>query len=252
MISIEETADATMALLANLSTISLSQKNTLGWDNLPDIHLGLVILGPDAFKNKKADSMLSLIFNKFDNQCLDDKGEKSISSTVLDWAKVCCRTKKVTQAEGTAMWYLYTKTNEIVCVGLTVHIQQLTHRWTPPKHRGKGYATELLRRLGWIYSNTIGCPFWVCSYNRMDTINRRAGFEPFTHPNRDGTQDYTLPGSLWDRYAILNGSQYKIEEGYAREEDDKRVVMDWLSIIIWACETKAKAAEQFSKMKIKA
>jgi hypothetical protein len=220
--------------------------NTIGWDKHPELHLGRIELSPALYKHKKAEPLMRLVFNKFDNHCIDEEGEKAGASDLFEACKSAIGAKKY----GVSLWYLYKKdTTEMLCLGLIAKYQQLSHRYTPPKHRNKGYATELLCRIGYIYSKTNNSAFWVCSWKRMDTINRRAGFEPFSYPNRDGSQDYTLPGVLWDRYKILNDNLYTIGGKNYIKMELVNTKEDRVAISLWAGED--KALEQFAKMKLK-
>jgi hypothetical protein len=60
-------------------------------------------------------------------------------------------------------------------------------RWVPPKHRGKGYATLMLRKIEEMIQAIPHehLPLWIVSYRRMDGLNTRAGWIRHTEPGTD-------------------------------------------------------------------
>jgi GNAT superfamily N-acetyltransferase len=60
-------------------------------------------------------------------------------------------------------------------------------RWVPPKHRGKGYATLMLRKIEEMVQAVPHehLALWIVSYRRMDGLNTRAGWLRSDVPGRD-------------------------------------------------------------------
>jgi hypothetical protein len=98
-----------------------------------------------------------------------------------------------------AILYLLVEKNQVLSTALASAYSQISFRWTPPKHRKKGYATKILQMIGDKWRITKIAPLWVCSYPRMENINKNAGWVNDGITNRDDTQDW-FPDWCADRY----------------------------------------------------
>jgi hypothetical protein len=129
-------------------------------------------------------------------------------------------------AEG---YYVLTDGQDMLCAALYCK-QTIIARWTPPKQRNRGYATELLRLIGefWATESTL-VPVWVTSYEYMDCINARAGWVKDDAVNtvpegsdEEVTYDH-YPAALAARYKATLSPLYMMTSG-AVGDDFARVI----------------------------
>jgi len=134
--------------------------------------------------------------------------ESKMGGVLYQFAKLQKEAAKVNEefkySEG---YYVLTDGQDMLCAALYCR-QAIIARWTPPKQRNRGYATELLRRIGefWATESTL-VPVWVTSYEYMDRSNARAGWVKdevvnnvsASHPDEAATYDH-YPAALAARY----------------------------------------------------
>jgi hypothetical protein len=103
-------------------------------------------------------------------------------------------------------------------------------RWTPPRHRGKGYAREILRRIQTHYGRYAEIPLWIVSEEKMWASNLKLGWQEgqtHTSPEDDHVERDFFPPEKKELYA---DEHLEDEENYRRyKEDYKRFVMDSMS-----------------------
>lgn len=132
--------------------------------------LRILVLPTVAKFNKKGRMSDQLLRNRMEI-------ESKMGGVLYKWEKLHKEASKVDDtfkyAEG---YYILTDGQDMLCAALYCR-QVIIARWTPPKQRNRGYATELLRRIGefWATESSL-VPVWVTSYEYMDRINARAGW----------------------------------------------------------------------------
>jgi hypothetical protein len=134
--------------------------------------------------------------------------ESKMGGVLYQFAKLQKEAAKVNEdfkyAEG---YYILTDGHDMLCAALYCR-QAIIARWTPPKQRNRGYATELLRRIGefWATESTL-VPVWVTSYEYMDGSNARAGWV------KDEVVNTVPAGSdeemTYDHYPAALAARYK-------------------------------------------
>jgi len=133
-------------------------------------NLRLLVVPTLANFNKKGRMSDQLLRNRMEI-------ESKMGGVLYRFAKIQKEAAKVHDdfkyAEG---YYVLTDGQDMLCAALYCK-QAIIARWTPPKQRNRGYATELLRRIGefWATESSL-VPVWVTSYEYMDRSNARAGW----------------------------------------------------------------------------
>lgn len=129
-------------------------------------------------------------------------------------------------AEG---YYILTDGQDMLCAALYCR-QAIIARWTPPKQRNRGYATELLRRVGefWATQSSL-VPVWVTSYEYMDRSNARAGWV------KDDVVNAVPEGSdeavTYDHYPAALAARYKAAISPLRMMIEEAVGTDFMRVI---------------------
>ena len=153
--------------------------------------LSWTLLSGDLFRDKKADALVRYVFKKMNDECKD--GGSGLNS--YDFAK---EHSTINKAYGQSMivFFLHEGT-QVLSTAFVAWCNQVTYRWTPPKHRGKGYATEILRRIQALYATCPETLLFVASLPLTFNSNKRAGWLPSDgRMNPDGTQDWVPPEKM--------------------------------------------------------
>jgi len=136
--------------------------------------------------------------------------------------------------------FLLTDGKEVLSSALYNYGKILT-RWTPPRHRGKGYAREILQRIRAHYGRYADLPMWIVSEEKMWASNLKLGWEEGqTHTSPEGShteRDFFPPEKKG-----LYGDDYLKDEVNLRKykEDYKRFVVDSMNDGMRVCELNLK------------
>ena len=196
--------------------------------------LQLTYVNLNYFHSKKTTALLNLIAEKMEKEC--GLGEGYLYDLML-----LCKNEKVAKASGTFShthgFFLLHDGKELLCASYLNWTRIIT-RWTPPKHRGKGYAGDILRGIEQciLLLPTTVLPLWVCSYERMNTINARVGWEMNPDINTangcgdvsttDGTHDW-YPPSMRERYIEAGRFDRKEMSKAERDAYYSQAIKDW-------------------------
>ena len=128
---------------------------------LLDLNFGAIHL----MKAKDVLSIVDLLINKMTKEC-----------KVEDTLWMMRETLKTPAASNFGLYVLTTDEGEIVCASAYWDSKLIT-RWTPKKHRRKGYATEMLKKIEERYTTTYaGLPLWIVSEEKMWESNKKTGW----------------------------------------------------------------------------
>lgn len=98
-----------------------------------------------------------------------------------------------------------------------LHGGKIIARYTPPPHRKKGYATELLRKTEEMFRPYDDFALWVVSYQRTINSNVRAGWVPMGQATKgvciEPEFDYCPPSKV-KQYKRAERSGGVMPEGY--------------------------------------
>jgi hypothetical protein len=98
---------------------------------------------------------------------------------------------------------------------------RIISRWTPPKHRRKGYAREILKKIQTHYEEFSTLPLWIISEEKMWASNLGLGWqEGRTHVSeKDGhlERDF-FPPSKRDQYEDRTPTQDEIVDLYRQQK----------------------------------
>jgi len=130
-------------------------------------------------------------------------------------------------------FFILTNRKQIFCAGMWDGGKIVT-RYTPPPHRQKGFATEFLRQIEKAFAPYPIFPLWVVSYERMFSINERAGWVNMGEATRGvgGEKEYDFsPPSKVEMY-----KQFERDGG----KTDPRLWTQWLDFVMketikWDC-----------------
>lgn len=150
--------------------------------------LSWTFLSGDLFRDKKADSLVRYVLTKMKDECQD--GVAGLQAYTL-----CKEMSTSNKALGECMivFFLHEGT-QVLSTALVTWCNQVTYRWTPVKQRGKGYATEILRRIQALYAQSPETLLFVASNPVTFNSNKRAGWIPSEgRVNPDGSQDWFPP-----------------------------------------------------------
>ena len=143
--------------------------------------LQLTYIHYSFFHKAKTNLLIDLITEKMEKECGLQPGEIFHSLTL---AKTANSTGQKDYANKLGFFLLH-DSKELYCASVAEYSTILT-RWVPPKHRGKGYATAMLKAIEGAFEGYTTLPVWIISYERMATINTRAGWvrNPDVNKNR--------------------------------------------------------------------
>lgn len=143
------------------------------------------------FHGGKTNRLIDLLAEKMEKECGLEPGDIFKALTL---AKTANNTKDTKYVNKTGFFLLHDD-KELYCAS-AMDYSTLVTRWVPPKHRRKGYATLMLKAVEAAFRQYTTLPIWVISYERMATINTRAGWVKNPDINTDrrtGELDLTKP-----------------------------------------------------------
>lgn len=154
---------------------------------MPD--LSWVFFTGDLFGDSKALALTRYVLTKMKEECQD--GDAGLNALFL------AQTGRQTGNDhlgGCMILFFLHEGKQVLSTAFVAWCNQVTYRWTPPKHRGKGYATEILRRIQALYAKCPETLLFVASNPITFNSNRRAGWLPSEgRVNLDGSQDWFPP-----------------------------------------------------------
>jgi hypothetical protein len=113
--------------------------------------------------------------------------------------------------------FFLTSAREVLSAAMLCSSNQISFIWTPPKHRRKGYSSELLSKVGDLWAaHTTSIPLWVCADKSVVGVPLKAGWVADGIANKDGTMDY-FPVALKDRYIQRGLEMAKHRHDFASE-----------------------------------
>ena len=178
------------------------------------------------FHTRKTHLLIDLLAEKMEKECGLRPGE---IFNRIERAKSAPKTKDTEAIERTGFLLLHDG-KELLCASLMDYATVIT-RWVPPKHRGKGYATLMLESVDFLFED-FALPVWVISYERMDTINTRAGWikNPGVNKSRTtGEIDPTVP-KQHDWFPPSKEAVYRSVNGWTAEQK-KGFRKEWMRFL---------------------
>jgi hypothetical protein len=150
--------------------------------------LSWTFLSGDLFRDKKADALVRYVLTKMKDECKDGTAGLNAYSLCKEMS-----TQNKALGESMIVFFLH-EGSQVLSTAFVAWCNQVTYRWTPVKHRGKGYATEILRRIQALYATCPETLLFVASNPVTFNSNKRAGWVPSEgRVNPDGSQDWYPP-----------------------------------------------------------
>lgn len=106
--------------------------------------------------------------------------------------KLCDALVRQTQEAypGSCCMFILTDGRQVLSTALLTMCNQISFRWTPPRHRKKGYCVVMTKMIEEAWKSTKVLPLWVCSNDYMKPLNEKAGWVNIGRINQDDTQDW--------------------------------------------------------------
>jgi hypothetical protein len=156
-------------------------------------------------------SLAGAIIQAMGSECVDGEGAPQ---KILRNCLIC------DEFGNSCVLFLLLNGKEVISSALLVSFNQISFRYTPKKHRGKGYATDILRKIEVAWRVTKFAPLWICSSSYMFNSNKRAGWTNDGVPNSDSvTQDW-FPPEFAGRYQTRADEFTRplLDDGYSYSE----------------------------------
>lgn len=174
----------------------------------------------ETFASKKVLNIIEQIASGMTKEC----GEATAPQRIIDLARANNQ-NGYTLLGKTCGLFLLVEGRKILCSAMLCSATQISFRWTPPKHRRKGYASEILRRIGDLWKTLPNTPIWVASNNYLWKGNAKAGWVSQNLPNKDNTQDWYPPWAV-ERYKKISDYYYQqritFNQKMADSQEDKK------------------------------